>query len=106
MDVTRTTVPGTGTLVHLATREGQSLAVLVEREGVRRLLVYGQGDEPSQTVTLQPDEADQLAQVLHTRSVDDRLATLERRMAVITRTAQAAHARRAVRTAGVARGVP
>ncbi|MGC5012883.1 hypothetical protein ACLQ2R_19145 [Streptosporangium sp. DT93] len=100
MDVTRTTVPGTGTLVHFATREGQGLAVLVEREGLRRLLVYGQGDEPSQSIPLERDEADQLARVLQSRSVDDRLATLERRMAVITRTA---HARRTAHYAEIAR---
>ncbi|GAA4184280.1 hypothetical protein GCM10022252_12900 [Streptosporangium oxazolinicum] len=83
MDVTRTTVPGRGTLVHFATRDGRHLAVMVEDDGSRRLLVYGAGDEPSHAIALERGEADQIAQVLHSRSVDDRLATLERRMADI-----------------------
>ncbi|MEU3164871.1 hypothetical protein [Streptosporangium sp. NPDC006930] len=89
MDITRTTVPGTGTLFHFATRDGQRLAVIVESDGPRRLLVYGAGDEPAQAIALEQDEADQIAQVLHSRSVDDRLAALERRMADIARATQA-----------------
>ncbi|WP_344743266.1 hypothetical protein [Streptosporangium vulgare] len=90
MDVTRTTVPGSGTLFHFATRDGQHLAVMVEEgDGPRRLLVYGAGDEPSQAIALDRDEADQIAQVLHSRSVDDRLAALERRMADLAGTARA-----------------
>ncbi|GAA0828905.1 hypothetical protein ACFQVD_10535 [Streptosporangium amethystogenes subsp. fukuiense] len=83
MNITRTTVPGEGVLFHFATRDGQNLAVMVDRNGSRRILVYGGGDEPSQAIQLAQDEADQIAQVLHSRSVDDRLAILEQRMAEI-----------------------
>jgi|GEM_PF-1404428 len=85
MDITRTTVPGTGTLFHFATRDGQRLAVMVEGDGPRRLLVYDAGDEPAQTIALEQDEADQIAQVLHSRSVNDRLTALEQRIADITK---------------------
>lgn len=84
MNITRTTVPGEGVLFHFVTRDGQNLAVMVDRNGSRQILVYGEEDEPSQTVHLAQDEADQMAQVLHSRSVDDRLATLEQRLAEIT----------------------
>lgn len=84
MNVIRTTVPGAGVLFHFTTREGQNLAIMVDRNGSRRLWVYGGGDEPSQTVHLDWDEAEQVSQALHSRSVNDRLATLELRLAEIT----------------------
>lgn len=96
MDVERTTVPGTGVVHHFLTSSGQQLGVLVERTGKRRLLVYGSADldAPSQSIMLDADEAGQIAELLHTRSVDDRLDALERRINELSRaTGQAPTAR-------------
>ncbi|MEU8354744.1 hypothetical protein AB0C27_01920 [Nonomuraea sp. NPDC048882] len=90
MDVTRTTVPGNGPgrdiVHHLVTRAGQRFGLLVESGGRRRFLVYdsADADEPVQTIVLDQDEADQIADLLHSRSLPDRLADLERRVARLT----------------------
>lgn len=81
MDVTRTTVPGTGTVHHYVTRGGQQFGVLLDRTDRHRLLVYGSADfdVPAQTIVLEQDEADQLAELLHSKPIVDRVADLERR---------------------------
>ncbi|MGV9740134.1 hypothetical protein [Nocardia farcinica] len=81
MEVDRVTVPGTGVLHHLRTRAGVRFALLTRGDD-RQLLVYDQQwpDEPAQTITLAPDEADQLADLLHSAPLPDRVARLERRM--------------------------
>ncbi|WP_346109454.1 hypothetical protein [Nonomuraea maheshkhaliensis] len=90
MDVTRMTVPGNGPgrdiVHHLVTRAGQRFGLLVESGGRRRFLVYdsADADEPVQTIVLDQDEADQIADLLHSRSLPDRLADLERRVARLT----------------------
>ena len=82
MDITTTTVPTTGTLHHLTTRAGERLAVLATRDG-RHLIVYEPGaDTPLRTIVLAADEADRVADLLHTPSIRDRLAALE---AAVTR---------------------
>ncbi|MEU8173658.1 hypothetical protein AB0C14_12335 [Microbispora hainanensis] len=84
MDVTRATLPGAATVVHqCVTRDGQRFGVLVDKAGGRRLLLYGsrEPDTPLQVITLDQREADQLADILHSRPVLDRLAHLERRFA-------------------------
>lgn len=86
MEITRTTIPGVGHSHDCRTRAGQRFGVLVERSGRRRLLTYGTGrpdDDaaPAEQILLDADEADQLADLLHQRSVADRLAELERRVA-------------------------
>lgn len=82
MDIEPAAVPGTGTVHHCDTRGGQQLGLLVEHGGNRRLFVYGSTDfdVPAQTIVLEGDEADQLADLLQSRSVADRLAALEHRM--------------------------
>ncbi|GLW66441.1 hypothetical protein Arub01_46850 [Actinomadura rubrobrunea] len=95
MHVTPTTVPGSGTLYHILTRRGKRLALFIDTRGERTLYVYGpaspvdpdQGadpDRPAHSIVLDRDEADQLAQLLHERSVDDRIAALERRLDELT----------------------
>ena len=89
MDITRNTIPGVGHSHDVTTRGGQRFGVLVEHTGRRLLLVHGRGDGaddgvPDQIV-LDPDEADQLADLLHQRSVADRLAELERQVAGLAR---------------------
>lgn len=86
VDITRHTIPGIGHTHDCRTRAGQRFAVLVEHAGGRRLHLYGpdrsnDDGEPTQQILLEPDEADQLADLLHQRSVADRLADLERRVA-------------------------
>ena len=86
MDITRTTVPGAGVVHHFLTRGGQRFGVLVDHAGRRALLHYGPGDPdvPDQRIALEHDEADQLAEILHSSSVADRLANLERRLSELT----------------------
>ncbi|MFI0422098.1 hypothetical protein [Spongiactinospora sp. 9N601] len=86
MDVTRTTVPGTGLIHQFGTRAGQRFALLVDEAGRRHLLVYeaADPDAPAQTIVMERDEADQVAEVLHSRPIADRLARLERRFAEMT----------------------
>lgn len=82
MNTDRTTIPGTGVLHHFRTGHGVRFALLTESTGVRHLLTYVAGsDEPVVDITLAPDEADQIAELLHTGSVHDRLTRLERRLA-------------------------
>jgi TrkA domain protein len=60
--------------------------ILLARGTERTLFVYGPGDEstPRQTIALERDEADDLAELLHSSSVPDRLAVVERRLADLT----------------------
>lgn len=86
MDITRNTIPGIGHAHDCTTRSGHRFGVLVEHTGRRRLLVHGRGDdEVPEHIVLEPDEADQLADLLHQRSVADRLAELERQVAELAR---------------------
>lgn len=87
MNITHTTVPGTGRLTHVVTRGGQRFGVLVTDES-RQLLVYepaSDPDVPVQAIDLDVDEADEVAALLHERSVIDRLAALERAVAAVTK---------------------
>ncbi|WP_062433581.1 hypothetical protein [Herbidospora daliensis] len=90
MDITRTTVPGIGTVHHCTTRSGQHFGVLVDNAGRRQLLLYGSADldVPLQSIVMEHDEADRAAEILHSQPVPDRLAALERRFAEITGEAQ------------------
>ncbi|GAB3439828.1 hypothetical protein [Actinophytocola sediminis] len=87
MNVTHTTVPGTGRLAHLVTRGGQRLGVLTT-DDTRQLLVYEPAvdpDVPVQVIELDADEADQVAAMLHSPSIVDRLDVLERTVAAVTK---------------------
>ncbi|WP_433297672.1 hypothetical protein ACQPZQ_19190 [Pseudonocardia sp. CA-142604] len=80
MDITRSTVPGGGTVHHVHTRGGR-LHIVIE-----------------------PDEADELAEVLQSGPMSDRLAEVERRLADLTgpggRRTRARHARGQPRQGG------
>ena len=89
MDITRSTVPGIGTVHHLHTRSGRRFGVLVDTRGRRTLLIYDAGpvedpDEPVLCIVIEPDEADELAGILHSKPMSDRLAEVERRLADLT----------------------
>jgi TrkA domain protein len=82
MEIERTTVPGTGVLHHCCTRSGIELGVLADHTGRRQFVVYDGDDRdvPLRVIVLDPDEADQLAEILHSRPILDRLADIERRL--------------------------
>ncbi|WP_405180746.1 hypothetical protein OG225_05940 [Nocardia sp. NBC_01377] len=85
MDIDRTTVPGTGVLFHLRTPAGAHFALLLETGGTRRLLLYGESDEPIADIALRAEGADRLADLLRSRPVGDRLTRVERRLDLLTR---------------------
>jgi K+/H+ antiporter YhaU regulatory subunit KhtT len=79
MDVDRTTVPGKGTVHHFLARGGARFALLTVSDGDKYILVYDDTrDEPIQAVALEPDEADQFAELLRSTPIPDRVARLER----------------------------
>ncbi len=85
MDIDRTTIPGAGVLHSFRTRRGIRFALLTESTGARRLLAYaGESDEPAIDIALEPDEADQVAELMHSRPLGERLARLERRLDLLT----------------------
>lgn len=86
MQITPSTIPGEGTIYRFDTRTGQQFAVLIDRQGGRRLLAYDDdADVPARVVVLDADEADQVAELLHSAPISDRLAALERRVLELTR---------------------
>ncbi|GAA4515935.1 MULTISPECIES: hypothetical protein [Nonomuraea] len=86
MEITPATVPGTGHIYQIRTRRGDRLAFIDYHDGRRALTFYGEddSDDVGRTAELEPDEADRLAELLHSRSLDDRLAAIERRLAELT----------------------
>lgn len=85
MDTTHSTVPGVGVLHDCLTRDGQLFRILVARPGRREIFVYDSA-EPDRVVArivLEEDEADQVAELLHSQPITDRIAELERRVAQI-----------------------
>lgn len=89
MELTYTTVPGSGVVHHVTTRSGQRFGVLSDGAGRRSLLVYDSADPdtPLQSIVLERDEADRVAEILHSRSMLDRLADVERRLVELDRRA-------------------
>jgi TrkA domain protein len=82
LEITQTTVPGFGVMHHLVTRSGKELRVLVENNGKRELYLYGPApSEAEAMIVLERDEADAVADLLHSESIPDRLAEIERRIA-------------------------
>jgi TrkA domain protein len=63
--------------------------MMVDRGGSRSLLIYDADDSddadvPVQTILMEHDEADQIAEILHSRPLPDRLTAVERRLAELT----------------------
>jgi len=87
MDITHTSVAGVGLMHDCVTRSGAHFRVLEDRSGSRTLYVYRQQNEPGSansddefaTIVLDEVEADQVANILHSRPISDRVAHLERR---------------------------
>ncbi|AWK76367.1 hypothetical protein CBI38_33575 (plasmid) [Rhodococcus oxybenzonivorans] len=82
MHIDLSTVPGEGVLHHCRTRDGSRFCLIVRPDGARQIVIYHPDthDTPLQTITLEPDEADQAAELLHSTSIQDRLADVERRL--------------------------
>ena len=82
MHIDRKTVPGSGVLHQIVTRDGERFCLLVDRASNRHLFTYYATDldVPTRAIVLEPDEADQLAEILHSRPNADRLLSLERRV--------------------------
>lgn len=85
METTHSTVPGSGVLHDCQTRDGQQFRILVARPGRLEIFAYDSA-EPDRVVArivLEEDEADQIAELLHSQPLTDRIAELERRVAQI-----------------------
>ena len=83
METTHSTVPGTGLLYDCQTRDGQQFRILVARPGRCEIFIYdsAEPDRAVARVVLEEDEADQVAELLHSQPITDRIAALERRVA-------------------------
>lgn len=83
MEITQTTVLGAGVLHDVLTRGGQHFRIFVMNTGQREAYVYPDGDGVEITVELDADEADAIANILHSRPILNRVSELERRVAEI-----------------------
>lgn len=82
MNITHTPVPGGGVIHHFDTHRGDHLAVIISPTGQRSLVVYDRQvpDTPIATVEFDQQEADQVADLLHSRPLAERLAAVEQRL--------------------------
>ena len=89
MYVDRMSVPGRGVLHSFRTRSGRRFCVLIDTADNRHLFTYDARDRDVATreIVLEPDEADQVADILHwahasagDRPIADRLLSLQRRV--------------------------
>lgn len=69
---------------------GGHLYLLVDPRGPRHMLCYDDSDleVPARAIALAPDEADQVAEILHSQPIADRLASLERQVRDLIRGAR------------------
>ncbi len=82
MEITQTTVRGAGMLHDVVTRSGQRFRIFVKNTGERETFVYPDGEDGSViTVELEADEADAIANILHSRPIRARIRDLESRVA-------------------------
>jgi TrkA domain protein len=83
METTHSTVPGAGVLHDCQTRDGQQFRILTARPGRCEIFIYdpAEPDRAVARIVLEEDEADQVAELLHSQPITDRIAELERRVA-------------------------
>ena len=76
MRIDRMPVPGNGMLHHVVTRDGKRFCLLIDADRNRHLFTYHTDDAddaaadvdiPAESIVLEPDEADEIAEILHTR---------------------------------------
>jgi len=82
MKITQSTVPGGGVLHDVLSRGGEAFRILVEPTGDRVLIIEDPVDPDRVLVEilLESDEADAIADILHSSPISDRVASLERRL--------------------------
>lgn len=80
VDLEETLLPGVGVRYELRTRAGESLGVVVSREGGAEISVYDRRDPDRATgiLRLDPEEAEALAEVLGAARLTQRFADLSR----------------------------
>lgn len=83
MWISHNTVPGTGAVHHFVARDGMRIAIVTGPGTRRGLMVYDGADEPAVTVELEEDEADQIADMLRSSPLVDRVAALERQIVAL-----------------------
>ena len=85
-DVDETQLPGMGVRYDFTTEEGDHLGVLVHRTGRRDVFVYSaeDPDECAMTLTLRPDDARTLAELLGASRIAEHLAAVQQQVAGLT----------------------
>jgi TrkA domain protein len=85
-EVDETQLPGIGIRYDFTTEAGQRLAVLVHRTGRRDMFVYSteDPDESEISLTLRPDDARTLSELLGAAQVAQHLAALQQQVAGIS----------------------
>jgi len=80
MDLDETLLPGVGVRYELKTRAGETLGIVVQREGGAEIAVYDRRDPDRArgVLRLTPEEADALAEVLGAPRLTQRFADLSR----------------------------
>ncbi len=80
MDLEETLLPGVGVRYELRTRSGQTLGIVVQREGSAEVAVYDRRDPDRAlgVLRLEPDEVDAVAEVLGASRLTQRFADLSR----------------------------
>lgn len=83
MEVERTALPGIGLRHEFFTEKGQHAAVISHVSGRRDIVIYRLNDPDTvlATLSLSPDEANGLAELLGTARIVERLADLQRQVA-------------------------
>ena len=85
-DVDETQLPGMGVRYDFTTEDGVRLGVLVHRTGRRDIFVYSaeDPDECVMTVTLRPDDARTIAELLGASRIAEHLAAVQQQVAGLT----------------------
>ncbi len=86
MEVERTALPGIGLRHEFYTEKGQHAAVVSHVSGRRDIVIYRQHDPDSvaATLSLSPDEANGIAELLGTSRIVERIADLQRQVVGLT----------------------
>ncbi|HEX5586372.1 MAG TPA: TrkA C-terminal domain-containing protein [Acidimicrobiia bacterium] len=85
-DVAETQLPGMGVRYDFTTEAGEHVGVLVHRTGRRDVFLYS-ADDPDEcraTITLRPDDARTLAELLGATRVAEHLAAVQQQVAGLT----------------------
>jgi TrkA domain protein len=80
MDVEQFALPGIGLRFEITTKAGRRIGVVSHRSGLRELVIYDQEDPDacSETIVLEEEESDALAELLGAARIVERLNDLNR----------------------------